>query len=187
MNIVRTELPGVVVIEPKVFGDPRGFFVETWQSRRYGEAGLPTVMVQDNVSRSSKGVLRGLHYQWPHPQGKLVYVLEGEIVDVAVDIRLGSPTRGRSVVVRLSSEDKRQIYVPPGFAHGFYVTSPTALITYKCTDYYRPEFDRGVRWNDPRLAVAWEAENPLLSAKDAALPMLAEIPEDLLPRYEGDC
>jgi dTDP-4-dehydrorhamnose 3,5-epimerase len=185
MNIVRTELPGVVIVEPKVFGDARGFFVETWQSRRYGEAGLPTVMVQDNVSRSAQGVLRGLHYQWPHPQGKLVYVLEGEVVDVAVDIRLGSPTFGRSVVVKLSGEDKRQIYVPPGFAHGFYVSSPTALFAYKCTEMYRPEFDRGVRWNDPRLAIDWRAESPKLSAKDAVLPLLAEVPKDLLPRYEG--
>jgi dTDP-4-dehydrorhamnose 3,5-epimerase len=184
MNIVRTEIAGVVLIEPKVFGDARGFFVETWQSGRYAEAGLPAVMVQDNVSRSSKGVLRGLHYQWPHPQGKLVFVLEGEIVDVAVDIRRGSPTFGRSVTARLSSDDKRQIYVPPGFAHGFHVTSPTALVTYKCTEIYRPEFDRGIRWNDPRLGIAWQAENPQLSAKDAGLPLLADVPADLLPRYE---
>jgi dTDP-4-dehydrorhamnose 3,5-epimerase len=185
MNIVRTELPGVVIVEPKVLGDARGFFVETWQSRRYGEAGLPTVMVQDNVSRSTQGVLRGLHYQWPYPQGKLAYVLEGEVVDVAVDIRLGSPTFGRSVVVKLSGDDKRQVYVPPGFAHGFYVSSPTALFAYKCTEIYRPEFDRGVRWNDPRLAIDWQAESPKLSDKDAVLPILAEISADLLPRYEG--
>jgi dTDP-4-dehydrorhamnose 3,5-epimerase len=185
MNIVRTELPGVVIVEPKIFGDARGFFVETWQSRRYGEAGMPAVMVQDNVSLSSRGVLRGLHYQLPYPQGKLVTVLDGEIIDAAVDIRVGSPTFGRSVVVRLSSDNKRQIYVPPGFAHGFYVTSETALITYKCTEIYRPEFDRGIRWNDPKLAVAWQAEEPRLSAKDAASPFLADVPADLLPRYEG--
>ncbi|MCE9606312.1 MAG: dTDP-4-dehydrorhamnose 3,5-epimerase [Planctomycetia bacterium] len=183
MNVVPTDLPGVVIIEPKVFGDVRGFFIETWQRERYASHGIGPDFVQDNLSRSSRGVLRGLHYQWPNPQGKLVSVLEGEVIDVAVDVRLGSPNFGRWTSVRISAENKRQLFVPPGFAHGFAVTSETALFAYKCTDYYYPQFDHGIRYDDPAIGVAWETENPTLSAKDGKMPLLAEIPQESLPRY----
>ncbi len=139
MHVIDTPLPGVRIIEPKVFGDSRGFFMETWQQARYAEAGLPERFVQDNLSYSQRGVLRGLHFQNPNGQGKLVYVLQGEVFDVAVDVRLGSPTFGQSVSVLLSADNKRQFYVPPGFAHGFCVTSETALFTYKCTELYAPK------------------------------------------------
>jgi dTDP-4-dehydrorhamnose 3,5-epimerase len=183
MQAHSTSLPGLLVIEPKVFGDPRGFFVETWQAERYAEAGVAGPFVQDNLSRSGRGVLRGLHYQWPRPQGKLVYVLEGAVLDVAVDIRLGSATFGRSEAVVISADNKRQIYVPPGFAHGFVVLSDTVLFAYKCTDLYLPQYDRGIRWDDPQLAVAWNATNPLLSAKDSRLPLLRDVPKELLPKW----
>lgn len=186
MNVVSTELPGVIVLEPKVFGDSRGTFMETWQRKRYADLGMPTDWVQDNVSRSARGVMRGLHYQLPQPQGKLVHVLDGEVLDVAVDIRVGSPSFGRAVVVALSAENRRQIYVPAGFAHGFLVTGDRATVAYKCTDYYRPEFERGVRWNDPRLGIEWPVTDAVLSSKDAALPLLADVPEELLPRYQAD-
>ncbi|MBV8267961.1 MAG: dTDP-4-dehydrorhamnose 3,5-epimerase [Planctomycetaceae bacterium] len=185
MNIIPTSLPEVVVVEPKVFGDERGFFMETYNHGRYGAAGLPSAFVQDNVSFSAKGVLRGLHYQEPYPQGKLLFVLQGEIFDVAVDIRRGSPSFGRWVGVTLSSGNKRQLYVPPGFAHGFCVTSDTALVIYKCTEVYRPEADHGVRWDDPRIGVEWPAGQPLLSEKDRRAPLLSEVPPDELPDYRG--
>jgi dTDP-4-dehydrorhamnose 3,5-epimerase len=185
MQVTPTEIPAVLLIEPKVFGDARGFFVESWHGRRYAEAGITAVMVQDNMSRSAQGVLRGLHYQWPMPQAKLVYVLEGEIVDLAVDVRVGSPTFGRSVSVVLTAESKRQIFVPEGFAHGFCVLSPSATVAYKCSAYYAPQYDRGVRWNDPHLAIDWPVQNPLLSEKDARLPLLGEVPLELLPRYQA--
>ncbi|MGC3967122.1 MAG: dTDP-4-dehydrorhamnose 3,5-epimerase [Pirellulales bacterium] len=162
---------------------PAGFFVETYQAERYAEAGVPGPFVQDNLSRSTRGVLRGLHYQWPRPQGKLVYVLEGAVLDVAVDVRLGSQTFGRCETFEVSAENKRQVYIPAGFAHGFVVLSETVLFAYKCTDYYLPQYDRGVRWDDPQLAVAWNATQPLLSAKDARLPLLSEIPKELLPKW----
>jgi dTDP-4-dehydrorhamnose 3,5-epimerase len=184
MNILTTDLPGVKIVEPKVFGDARGFFVETWQQRRYAEAGLGGTMVQDNMSRSVGNVLRGLHYQYPQPQGKLVYVIEGEILDVAVDVRRGSPTFGQWVSVTLSAENKRQVFLPEGFAHGFYVVSPSALVAYKCTTPYEPKFDRGVRWDDPQLSIEWPTSTPILSAKDQALPLLRDISPDLLPRFE---
>lgn len=184
MQVTPSQLPEVLIVEPKVFGDARGFFVETWHGRRYAEFGMPTPMVQDNMSRSVQGVLRGLHYQWPQPQAKLVYVLEGEIVDLAVDVRAGSPTFGRSVAVTLTAESKRQIYIPVGFAHGFCVVSPTAVVAYKCSDYYAPQYDRGVRWNDPQLKIDWPSKQPTLSDKDAKLPLLADIPAAMLPRYE---
>lgn len=187
MNVTATDLPGVMIVEPKVFHDERGFFFETWQALRYSTNGLGSTMVQDNISRSTASVLRGLHYQYPQPQGKLVYVLEGEILDVAVDIRLSSPTFGHWTSARLSAENKKQIYLPEGFAHGFYVVSPTALVTYKCTASYRPEFDRGILWNDPALAIDWPTSTPVLSPKDARLPSLADVPYDLLPRYEDAC
>jgi dTDP-4-dehydrorhamnose 3,5-epimerase len=185
MNIIPTSLPEVVVVEPKVFGDARGFFMETFNRDRYGAAGLPSAFVQDNVSCSARGVLRGLHYQEPHPQGKLLFVLQGAIFDVAVDIRRGSPSFGRWVGVTLSSENKRQLYVPPGFAHGFRVTSDTALVIYKCTEVYRPEAEHGVRWDDPQIGVEWPAGQPLLSDKDRRAPLLGEVPPDELPDYRG--
>jgi dTDP-4-dehydrorhamnose 3,5-epimerase len=185
MEVQPTALAEVLIVEPKVFGDARGFFVETWHHRRYAEAGMPAVMLQDNMSRSARSVLRGLHYQLPQTQAKLVYVLEGEILDVAVDVRLGSPTFGQAVSVSLSAENKRQLYVPEGFAHGFCVTSDAATVAYKCSDYYAPQHDRGILWNDPALGIAWPVERPTLSDKDVRLPWLADVPREHLPRYRG--
>lgn len=184
MNVLETPLPGVLVIEPRVFGDSRGFFVETWQAERYANAGLPP-FVQDNLSRSARGVLRGLHYQEPQAQGKLVQVLEGEVFDVAVDIRQGSKTFGRWHGVTLSDGNKRQFWVPPGFAHGFVVTSETALFAYKCSTLYRPEYDHSLRWDDPDLGIDWPVDAPVLSAKDGAAPRLGEIPAGELPLLES--
>jgi len=183
MNVIETKLSGVVIIEPKVFGDARGFFMETWHQIRYAKAGLPGIFVQDNLSYSTKGVLRGLHYQKPGAQGKLVYVLQGEVFDVAVDIRVGSPTFGQWVGVTLSSENKRQFYVPEGFAHGFCVTSATALFAYKCTDFYHPEAEGGVIWNDPDIAVQWPIPDPVLSSKDVKHARLKDIPVEKLFPY----
>ena len=185
MKVIATGLPGVMIIEPKVFGDARGFFMETWNQERYVEHGLPAVFVQDNISFSQKGVLRGLHFQNPNAQGKLVYVLQGEVFDVAVDIRMGSPTFGKSVGVTLSSENRRQFYIPAGFAHGFCVTSDTALFAYKCTEMYQPQSEYGVSWNDPDLGINWPLEKPLLSEKDLINPRLRDIEQRLLPRYGG--
>ena len=180
MNIITTPLPGVLEIEPQVFGDDRGFFVETWQADRYAEAGIPS-FVQDNLSFSQRGVLRGLHYQDPEAQGKLVQVLQGEVFDVAVDIRVGSPTFGQWHGVTLSAQNKKQFYVPAGFAHGFLVTGEHALFAYKCTALYRPQFDHSLRWSDPEIGITWpEGTTPQLSAKDAAAPTLAEA---TLPTY----
>ena len=185
MNVIETELPGVLIVEPKVFGDERGFFMESYNAGRYAEAGLPESFVQDNLSFSRRGVLRGLHFQNPQPQGKLVSVLRGEVFDVAVDIRVGSPTFGRWAGVTLSAENKRQFYVPPDFAHGFVVTSDVALFYYKCTDYYAPASESSVLWNDPEIGIEWPIESPTLSEKDRAAPTLREKPEDALPRYAG--
>jgi dTDP-4-dehydrorhamnose 3,5-epimerase len=183
MNVVETDLPGVLILEPKVFGDERGFFMETWNARRYEEAGLPARFVQDNLSYSARGVLRGLHFQHPQPQGKLVSVLRGEVFDVAVDIRVGSPTFGEWTGVTLSAENKRQFYVPSDFAHGFLVTGEDALFFYKCTDYYAPSSEGTVLWNDPEIGIEWPADAPTLSEKDRAAPPLREMPEGSLPRY----
>jgi dTDP-4-dehydrorhamnose 3,5-epimerase len=183
MNILSTTLPGVVLIEPRVFGDARGFFMETWNRPRYEAAGLPGTFVQDNVSLSRKGVLRGLHYQRPFAQGKLLLVLEGEIFDVAADIRRGSPNFGRWFGAILSDGNRRQLYVPPGFAHGFCVLSDTALVMYKCTELFHPEADRGVRWDDPRIAIEWPVTTPAVSEKDGRAPLLDEIEPELLPLY----
>ncbi|AIF53712.1 dTDP-4-dehydrorhamnose 3,5-epimerase [Pelosinus sp. UFO1] len=166
MNVIDTKLQGVVIIEPKVFGDNRGFFMETWNKEKYEQAGLPYNFVQDNLSFSTKGVLRGLHFQNPNPQGKLVYVLQGEVFDVAVDIRLGSPTFGQWEGVILSSENRKQFYVPEGFAHGFCVVSETALFAYKCTDKYNPQAEKGIIWNDPDIGIKWPIAEPILSEKD---------------------
>ena len=184
MNVIQTDLPGVLIIEPRVFGDARGFFMETWHQRRYAESGLPERFVQDNISQSRRGILRGLHYQYPQAQGKLVYVLQGEVYDVAVDIRVGSPSFGRWEGVTLSENNKRQLYIPPGFAHGFCVTSDTALFAYKCTEFYNPVAERCVRWNDPKIDVKWPLEEPILSDKDGLAPLLLEIPREQLPLYE---
>jgi dTDP-4-dehydrorhamnose 3,5-epimerase len=185
MKVIATGLPGVMIIEPRVFGDARGFFMETWNQARYVEHGLPAVFVQDNLSFSQKGVLRGLHFQNPNAQGKLVYVLQGEVFDVAVDIRVGSPTFAEWVGLTLSSENKRQFYIPDGFAHGFCVTSDTALFAYKCTEVYQPQSEYGVSWQDPDLGIQWPIEKPLLSEKDLIYPRLKEIETRLLPQFMG--
>jgi len=185
MNVILTDIEGVLIFEPKVHGDARGFFMETWSQDRYVEAGLDAEFVQDNVSSSTKGVLRGLHYQNPHGQGKLVQVLQGEVLDVAVDIRVGSPTFGKHVTCLLSGENHRQFYVPVGFAHGFCVLSERALFLYKCTNFYNAQTEGGVLWNDPDLAIDWPVSAPVLSEKDRACLRLKDIPKDQLPVYEG--
>ena len=176
MNILPCPIEGLRIFEPKVFGDERGFFMETWNARRYRDAGLDANMVQDNLSFSRRGILRGLHFQNPHPQGKLLQVLQGEVFDVAVDIRRSSPTFGRWHSVMLSAENKRQFYVPPGFAHGFQVLSETALFSYKCTDLYEPKDEMGIRWDDPEIGIDWPIKNPVLSERDAKAPRLKEVP-----------
>ena len=182
MKIIETSLPGCLVLEPAVFGDARGVFFETWNAERFGQHGLPVKFVQSNVSTSVKGVLRGLHYQWPRPQGKLVSVLEGEVYDVAVDIRRGSPTFGRHAAAILSAANKRHFWIPEGFAHGFLVLSETALFTYLCTAPYDRASDNSLRWDDPALAIDWPLADASLSAKDAAAPLLAEIAPERLPQ-----
>ena len=176
MKFVPTAIPDVVRVEPTVFGDARGFFAETWEARKFAEAGLDVRFVQDNHSRSAKGVLRGLHYQLAQPQGKLVRVVVGEVYDVAVDLRRSSPTFGRWVAERLSADNHRMLWIPPGFAHGFLVTSEYADFVYKCTDFYHPASERSLLWNDEALGIEWPLEPgrpPSLSAKDAAGSPLA--------------
>lgn len=175
MRVLETPLDGVMVIEPHVHGDARGFFLETWRADRYAEAGLPCLFVQDNHSLSCRRTLRGLHWQWRRPQGKLVRVVEGAIFDVAVDLRIDSPTFGQWFGVELTSENFRQIYVPPSFAHGFCVTSEVAQVEYKCTDYYDPEGESGLMWNDPDLGIAWPITDPLLSQRDQQHPRFQQI------------
>lgn len=183
MNVTETELPGVLILEPRVFKDDRGYFLETWNQESYAAAGLPNQFVQDNLSFSTHGVLRGLHYQEPHPQGKLVWVVSGEVFDVAVDIRLGSPTFGRWTGVTLSAENARQLWVPEGFAHGFVVTGDHARFAYKCTNGYHREAEGSIRWDDPAIGIDWPVSDPVLSEKDAAAPLLSEASEDRLPRH----
>jgi len=185
MNIESTPLPGVLLIKPDVFGDARGFFLETWNRRRYREAGLDQEFVQDNVSLSRKGILRGLHFQNPCPQGKLVQALQGEVFDVAVDIRVGSPTFGQWFGALLSGENHHQLYVPEGFAHGFCVLSETALFSYKCTDFYNPSAEYSLRWDDPDLGITWPIDNPVLSAKDQSAQYLKDFPRELLPVFQA--
>lgn len=182
MNVTELELPGVLLLEPDVHGDERGFFLETWHARRYAEAGIPERFVQDNLSRSRRGVLRGLHYQIRRPQGKLVSVIEGEVFDVAADLDPDSETFGRWVGLRLSGEKKHQLYVPPGYAHGFCVLSDAAYFFYKCTEYYAPELERGVRWDDTRLAIEWPVAEPIVNERDSAWPTLEEAGREDLPR-----
>ena len=176
MRFLPTEISEVLLIEPQVFGDSRGFFMETWHAAKFAAAGLDLGFVQDNHSKSVQGTLRGLHYQIEKPQGKLVRVISGEVFDVAVDLRKSSPTFGRWIGDILSAENKKMLWVPPGFGHGFYVLSPEAEFVYKCTELYAPEHERCIRWDDPELAVAWPllGQTPLLSAKDLAGVSLAE-------------
>ena len=169
MNFIPTTIPDVILIEPKIYGDQRGFFMETYRTQRFAEAGIPDAFIQDNHSGSQQGALRGLHYQIRHPQGKLLRVIAGEIFDVVVDIRRSSPTFGQWVGTNLSSENKHQVWIPTGFAHGFYVISEWAEVTYKVTDIYAPEWERTILWNDPKLGIEWPilpGTQPLLSAKD---------------------
>jgi len=176
MKVIKTNLEGCVVIEPKVFGDDRGFFLETFQSERYANlAGITLPFVQDNHSRSTYGVLRGLHFQKTKPQGKLVRVVKGKVYDVAVDLRRGSDTFGQWEAVVLSEENKRQFWVPPGFAHGFLVLSDIADFEYKCSDYYDPLDEGSILWNDPKLDISWPIEKPLLSDKDNRAPLLNDL------------
>jgi len=185
MKIIDTDLPGCKIIEPQVFGDSRGAFYESWNKPRWAQAGLDLDFVQSNVSISERGVLRGLHYQWPQPQGKLVGVLEGEVYDVAVDIRRGSPTFGRWTAVVISAGNKRLFWIPEGFAHGFVVLSERVVFHYLCTAPYKREDDAGVRWNDARLAIDWPVSEPLLSDKDAGLPFLDDIAAERLPEMRA--
>ena len=183
MNVKATKLAEVLVLEPQVLSDERGFFLETWNSTRYDSAGIRGPFVQDNVSFSTKGVLRGLHFQYPQSQGKLVQVLSGEVVDVAVDIRVGSPTFAQWVSEILSGTNHKQMYIPPGFAHGFCVTSETALFSYKCTDFYNASTEGGIIWNDPDVGIDWPTKQPVLSPKDANCPRLKDLPPEKLLHF----
>lgn len=182
----QTSIPGVLVFTPDIFGDARGFFLQTYQTREYAAAGLERAFVQDNLSRSCRGTVRGLHYQLRHPQGKLVSVLRGAVLDVAVDIRRGSPTFGQFEAVELSEDNRKQFFIPEGFAHGFRVLTDTADFCYKCTDFYARGDEYGVRWNDPALGIPWGVvDSPVVSDKDLKLPKLADVPPEQLPEYKG--
>ncbi len=184
MRVVQTALAGVLAVEPDVHADARGFFLETYHAEKYRALGVPGPFVQDNHSRSLFGTIRGLHLQVRRPQGKLVRAIQGEILDVAVDVRRGSPNFGRWVAVRLSADSFRQCYVPPGFAHGFSVLSPTAEVEYKCTDFYDPTDELGIAWNDPALGIRWELDHPILSDRDRGHSPLSAVFERL-PRFLG--
>ena len=183
MEVIEAALKDVLIIEPRISEDPRGFFVETYQKARYRDAGIDVGFVQDNVSFSFKNALRGLHFQHPHGQAKLVQVLQGEVFDVAVDIRQGSPSFGKWCASRLSSDNKRQMFIPGGFAHGFCVLSDTALFHYKCSDYYAPACENGVLWCDPDIGIDWPVTAPILSKKDESYRCLADISPDRLPEF----
>ena len=185
MRLVSTAIPGVLIVEPEIYRDGRGFFLETYHAERYRRQGIPGPFVQDNHSRSGGGTLRGLHLQLQHPQGKLIRVIEGEIFDVAVDVRRGSPTFGRWIGIALTAESFKQVYVPPGFAHGFAVVSPVAQVEYKTSDFYDPASELGIAWNDPTLAIEWPVTEPILSPRDDRHPRLAEV-MDQLPTYSTD-
>lgn len=185
MKVSETALPGVLLLEPKVYGDSRGFFLETYQHAKYQEMGISKLFVQDNVSRSQRGVLRGLHFQLEKPQAKLVSVFRGAVFDVAVDVRHGSPTFGQWVGFELSDQNHRQLYIPEGFAHGFEVLSDEADFFYKCSDYYHPAAEFGVCWNDPAIGIQWETTQPIISDKDSVYPLLAQLSTEQLPRYHG--
>jgi len=183
VEVIETRLPGVLIIEPRAFGDTRGFFMETFSQEKYAEAGIKANFVQDNLSFSLRGVLRGLHYQNPNSQGKIVSVVQGEVFDVAVDIRIGSPHFGQWVGVNLSRENHRQLWIPPGFAHGFCVLSDTAYFTYKCTNIYTPSAEGGVMWNDPDIGVEWPIQDVVLSDKDKVYSRLKDVLVEKLPKY----
>jgi dTDP-4-dehydrorhamnose 3,5-epimerase len=185
MKVIETALDGALIVEPQVFGDSRGFFYESYNNARYREAGISGDFVQSNVSRSAKGVLRGLHYQWPNPQGKLVSVLEGEVFDVAVDIRKGSPNFGQWIGVMLTADNHRHFWIPEGFAHGFCVVSEFATFTYQCTALYDAKADAGVRWNDEFIGIDWPISDPVLSSKDAETPFLDGVAAHRLPVYQS--
>jgi len=183
LKIVETPLPGCLLIEPAVWSDDRGFFYEAWNAERFGKQGLPTRFVQGNISSSSRGVLRGLHYQWPNPQGKLVSVLEGEVYDVAVDIRRGSPHFGCWTAAVLSGDNKRQLWIPEGFAHGFAVLSERAMFSYLCTAGYDKASDAAIRWDDARIGIDWPVREPVLSDKDARAAFLDDLAPERLPLF----
>jgi dTDP-4-dehydrorhamnose 3,5-epimerase len=177
VKVMETRLPGVRIIEPRVFRDGRGFFLESWHAERYADIGIDKPFVQDNASFSARGVLRGLHFQTPMPQAKLVTVLHGAVYDVAVDLRVGTATFGEWVGVQLSAANMRQLYIPEGFAHGFVVTGEEAVVAYKCTEWYAREHDRSLRWDDPEIGIEWPVSEPILSEKDASAPRLVEVGE----------
>jgi dTDP-4-dehydrorhamnose 3,5-epimerase len=185
MKYTETRLPGVLLIEPEVFSDDRGFFMETYHRKRYSKAGIDHVFVQDNCSHSRRGTLRGLHYQLEHAQDKLIHVITGEIFDVAVDIRIGSPTFGCWAGDYLSFQNKRQIFIPKGFAHGFCVLSESADVMYKCTDFYAPGDEYGIFWSDSTVNIDWPVKDVIISEKDSKNPKLLEVKEELLPKYRG--
>jgi dTDP-4-dehydrorhamnose 3,5-epimerase len=185
MRVTPQEVPDVLLIEPRVFRDERGFFMEAFEAKRYAEAGVGVGFVQDNISRSHRGILRGLHLQYPYDQGKLVGVLQGEVFDVAVDVRVGAPTFGRWVGVILSGDNHHQLYVPPGFAHGFCVMSEYAILAYKCSEVYHPECEVGVAFDDPEIGIRWPIDEPQLSAKDMTNCPLSCIDGGRLPRYRA--
>ena len=184
-ELLSTQLPDVLLLKPRVFRDSRGFFAETYRADQFEEIGIPVRFVQDNHSQSVKGTLRGLHYQLRRPQSKLCRVVRGSVLDVAVDIRLGSPTFGRMASAVLSAENMHQIYIPAGFAHGFIVLSDDAEFLYKCSDYYDPSGEYGVIWSDPDLGIQWDIGEPTLSPKDSQYPRLKDIPQDRLPIYKS--
>ena len=183
MEVLTTSLEGVLIIEPRIFEDKRGFFMETYNQKRYSVSGIDRTFVQDNLSHSVRGTLRGLHYQLNHPQAKLIQVITGTIFDVVVDIRRGSPTFGQWIGLHLSDENRRQLFVPEGFAHGFCVLSKTADVIYKCTDFYAPDDEGGILWSDPGLDIDWPVKHPILSTKDSQYPRLDEVPATRLPIY----
>lgn len=186
MEVERTPLPGVLRLKPRVFRDERGRFLETWRRERYVEAGLPADFVQDNAAISGRGVLRGLHFQYPEPQGKLILVLEGEVFDAAVDVRRGSPHFGQWTGAVLSAENGHQLWIPEGFAHGYLTVSETAVVAYKCTRRYNPEGDAAIRYDDPEIGIEWPlSEAPALSGKDASAPRLGDLDPGRLPPFTG--
>ncbi len=185
MKFTKTAFPDVFLIEPDVFKDTRGFFMETYNQRKYAEAGIDQVFVQDNYSHSKYGILRGLHYQLKNAQGKMVFVITGEIFDIVVDIRIGSPRFGQWFGTHLSAENRRQIFVPEGYAHGFIVLSESVDVIYKCTDFYTPGDEYGIFWADPTIGIDCPIKNPVLSDKDSKNPKLREIPEELLPAFHS--
>ena len=183
MNFKSLGLPGLILVNPDIYTDARGFFMETFNAKRYGKHGISENFVQDNFSSSKYGVVRGLHYQHPNGQGKLVQVTVGEVFDVVVDIRRGSPTFGQWLGVTLSEENKSQLWIPSGFAHGFCVTSEHAVFTYKCTEFYDPDSEKSIRWNDPKIGVEWPISDALLSPKDETAPLLSELDPSQLPEF----